>query len=169
MCVAALQPEYLVYAIVSFNALNRADPRELLVTTQSSERVLDVRDRVLEAARRVRAETGRDASVTIDSSEGATFPWAWYFRRLDGVGYLDLSTVEAPPAADVIVMTDGNRARLAPRLRGFEATSFPFRVWWVRDYGAQTPAAWARWMVGREPWNPPGGMTEWLLVNRVNQ
>jgi len=166
LAATAIASAYLVFASVSVNALNRADPRELLVTTQSSERVLAVRDRVFETARRVRAETGRDATVIIDSSEGATFPWAWYFRDLEGVGYLDLSTVEAPPAGDVLVMTDGNRARLAGQLRGYEALSFPFRVWWVRDYGEQTPAAWARWMVDRSPWNATGGMTEWLLVDR---
>ena len=52
------------------------------------------------------------------------------------------------------------------QLRGYVAASFPFRVWWVRDYGAQSPSAWARWMIARDPWNPTGGMTAWLLVSR---
>ena len=40
-------------------------------------------------------------SITVDSAEGATFPYAWYFRDLN-VGYLDLSTAGAPPPSDVL-------------------------------------------------------------------
>ena len=39
---------------------------------------------------------------------------------------------------------------------------FPFRVWWVRDYGKITPGSWWRWLTKREPWDPTGGMPEWL-------
>ena len=35
-------------------------------------------------------------TVTIDSADGATFPYAWYFRDLN-VGYLDLTTVADAP------------------------------------------------------------------------
>jgi hypothetical protein len=148
------------------NALNRADPRELLVSTQSSEDVLAVRDEVFATARRIRAETGRDAVVTVDSSEGATFPWAWYLRDLPGVGYLDMSTVSQPPRADVLITTDPTRRRLARALRGYRASAFDFRVWWVRDYGEQSADAWAAWFADREPWNPTGGMTAWLFTPR---
>ena len=166
LAVAALGAAYLAFASFSVNAEHRADPRELLVSTQSSEDVLGVRDRVLAAVRRIEAETGREAVVTIDSSEGATFPWAWYFRDLPDVGYLDLSTVSVPPASDVLITTDANRARLAPALRGHQGTRFDFRVWWVRDYGRQSPAAWARWFVDRKPWNATGGMTAWVFTQR---
>ena len=44
-------------------------------------------------------------------------------------------------------------------MRGRE---FPFRVWWVRDYGAMSPGNWARWLLERKVWNPTGGMPEWL-------
>jgi hypothetical protein len=104
--------------------------------------------------------------VTIDSAEGATFPWAWYFRRLDA-GYLDMTTVDEPPQTDVLILTQASEARLAPRLTGFDGRRFRFRVWWVRDYGAQSPANWLRWLVLREPWNATGGMPEWLYVRRV--
>ena len=31
--------------------------------------------------------------VTVDAAEGATFPYAWYFRHL-GTGYIDLQQAE---------------------------------------------------------------------------
>ena len=35
-------------------------------------------------------------TVTVDAGEGATFPYAWYFRHLN-VGYIDLEQPTAPP------------------------------------------------------------------------
>ena len=67
------------------NADHRADPRELLVSTQSSEAVKRIE---LEVKRM--AKKNPKLSVTVDSADGATFPYAWYFRDLD-VGYLDMT------------------------------------------------------------------------------
>ena len=142
------------------NVENGADPREFLVTTQSADAVKDVRDRVEAAVARARA-AGREPDVVVDAAEGATFPWAWYFRDLPAQ-YPDLTNSEPPADADAVIVTEGNRAALAERLPGYAGREFPFRVWWVRDYGAMSPRAWWRWFTRREPWNPTGGMAEWL-------
>jgi uncharacterized protein (TIGR03663 family) len=152
---------YTGYASFLVNAEHGADPRELLVSTQSSTDVKQVAGEVLGLAQR-----RPTLKVTIDSAEGATFPWAWYFRHLD-VGYLDLSSTGEVPQTDVLILTQASRNRLAPTLTGFDGRQFRFRVWWVRDYGAQSPAAWWRWLTTREPWNPTGGMPEWVYVRRV--
>ena len=147
------------------NVENGADPREFLVTTQSADQVRDVRDRVYAVAERAERE-GRDVSILVDSAEGATYPWAWYFRDLP-VGYLDLSrSTELPADTDVAILTEGNRARLLPSLAGYEGTRFPFRVWWVRDYGKMSADGWWRWFTKRETWNPTGGLREWLYVRQ---
>ena len=155
LVAAALGFAYAAYASFTVNALNRADPRELLVSTQSSEEVARVAEEVVAA---------RPRSVTVDSSEGATFPWAWYFRDLDGVGYLELGTGSTAPApdSDVLILTQAARDRLAGELDGLEGREIPFRVWWVRDYGKMSPASWWRWFTKREPWSPTGGMPEWV-------
>ena len=159
--VAVLGLAYSVYASYLVNARHGTDPREFLVSTQSSSEVKDVADEVLALAeRRPRLR------VTIDSAEGATFPWAWYFRDLN-VGYIDLSKQGGVPETDVLLLTEGSRNRLASSLTGYDGRRFRFRVWWVRDYGAQSPAGWWRWFTSREPWNPTGGMPEWLYVRRV--
>ena len=110
-------------------------------------------------------ERSRSCRSTIDSSDGATFPYAWYFRDLD-VGYLDLSTAAAPPASDVLVMTEASSQRLAPQLAAYEGRRFPFRVWWVRDYSKATPGAGCAGSPSARPGTPPAGMPEYLYVRR---
>ena len=152
------------YASWWANVENGADPRELLVTTQSAEQVTAVRDEVLMVAARAERE-GRDVSVLVDSANGATFPWAWYFRDLPA-GYLDLSAAPFPADTDVAVLTDESRERLLGDLAGYEGRRFPFRVWWVRDYDEMSMGNWWRWFSRREPWNPTGGLPEWLYVRQ---
>ena len=160
LALAAIAFVYVGVASWYVNVEHRADPRELLVSTQSSEQVPHIADEILALAHR-----NPRLRITVDSSDGATFPWAWYFRDLP-VAYQDLSQAAVPPAADVMLMTEPDRDRLQGGLPGFEQRRISFRVWWVRDYGAQSPAKWARWLVKREVWNPTGGLPEYLLVRR---
>ena len=46
--------------------------------------------------------------MTIDSAEGATFPYAWYFRHLDAA--TSTSAADPPPTTDVVIVTEGGRA-----------------------------------------------------------
>jgi uncharacterized protein (TIGR03663 family) len=155
---------YLAFASWSANVENGADPREFLVSTQSAEQVLGVRDEVQAIAAQAGRE-GRDLNVLVDSAQGATFPWAWYFRDLDA-GYLDLTRAEMPSDTDVAILTEGGRAERRDQLAGYDGRRFPFRVWWVRDYGAMSLGGWRRWYTRREPWNPTGGLSEWLYVRQ---
>jgi uncharacterized protein (TIGR03663 family) len=157
---------YVVFSSYSVNARYRADPRELLVSTQSSEEVAKVADQVVAEAKAAEA-AGRPFSITIDSAEGATFPWAWYFRDLKP-GYIDLgSAANAPPESDVLILTQGARDRLHPQLRRtYDSREFPFRVWWVREYDKLRPGSAWRYLTKREPWNETGGMPEFLYERR---
>jgi hypothetical protein len=108
--------------------------------------------------------------VTVDAAEGATFPYAWYFRHLPAVQYPDLSTGVLPPS-DVAILTQASRDRLRSQLRGFRERRFPFRVWWVRgsnwsQYHALTLSSGWDWLTRREPWSPLGGMPEYLEQRR---
>jgi uncharacterized protein (TIGR03663 family) len=142
-----------------------ADPREMLVSTQSSTQVSDVADQVLALAAS-RGPGKPPLTVTIDSAEGATFPYAWYFRHLS-VGYIDLQQQNAPPpTTDVVVMTDASRARLANALAAYDGRQFDFRVWWVREYGKIRPGNLFTYITSRKLWNPTGGMKEWLYVKK---
>jgi len=166
VALVALGCAYSVYASYLANAVHRADPKEFLVSTQSSEDVRNVAQRVYDIDARVFKRTGKRLTVNIDSSEGATFPWAWYFRDL-GVGYIDMKQPGYVPQTQVLVMTDGAKAVLDPNLAAYEGQQFRFRVWWVRDWKKKFSAeAWLNWFVKRETWNPVGGMPEWVYVRR---
>lgn len=162
LAVALLGAIYLGWTSFQVNAVAPVDPRELLISTQSSEQVLDVRDRVYALADRSRAPL----SIAVDEAEGATFPWAWYFRDLRA-GYVDMTRPDYVPEAQVLILTESSRRRLGRRLDGYQGRRFDFRVWWVKDYGkALSPASWATWVTSREPWNPTGGMPEWIYIRR---
>jgi uncharacterized protein (TIGR03663 family) len=165
LVVVALCVAYAGYTSWWANAENGADPREFLVTTQSAEAVKGVRDEVYAVADRARRE-GRDVNIVVDSAEGATFPWAWYFRDLPA-GYLDVTSAsELPANTDVAILTQANRDRILQSLAGYDGREFPFRVWWVREYDKMSPAAWWRWAAERKTWNPTGGMPEWIYVRQ---
>jgi uncharacterized protein (TIGR03663 family) len=152
---------YVGLASYWVNAVHRADPRELLVSTQSSEQVKRVAEAVVAEAKR----SPRPLTVTVDAADGASFPYAWYFRHLEA-GYPDLSLGGALPASDVLILTQASRARLAKQLGGFRERRFAFRVWWVRDYGRlNLHSAW-EWLSARKPWSPTGGMPEWVEWSR---
>jgi uncharacterized protein (TIGR03663 family) len=158
---------YVIFSSLSVNALHRADPREMLVSTQSSEEVKKVAENVVAQAERAKRD-GRPFPIAIDSADGATFPWAWYFRHLQG-SYIDLSSAGAqvPPGTAVAILTQHSRRPQAQALSGFRSREFPFRVWWVRDYGDMTPGNWARWFAERKVWNPTGGLPEWIYERRA--
>ena len=165
LVVVAICVAFAGYTSWWANVENGADPREFLVTTQSSESVKGVRDEVEAVAERARRE-GRDVNILVDAAEGATFPWAWYFRDLP-VGYLDMTNAtELPSNTDVAILTEANRERLLQSLAGYEGRRFPFRVWWVREYDKMSPGAWFRWFTERKTWNPTGGLPEWLYVRQ---
>lgn len=154
---------YAGYASFLANAEHPNDPREFLVTTQTSQEVKGVVAEIVAIDDRLRAEEGRPAKVVVDTD---SFPYAWYLRDLEDVGYLSLAEAQDAPDADLAVLGTANRIRLQDRLDDFDARRFRFRVWWVRDYGALTPASFGRWLVDRTPWNPTGGLDAWLLVKR---
>jgi uncharacterized protein (TIGR03663 family) len=142
-----------------------ADPSELLVSTQSSTEVKQVADQVLSLAAS-RGPGKPPLTVTVDEADGATFPYAWYWRHL-AVSYIDESLANAPPpTTDVAVLTDESRTRLGRALNGYDGREYSFRVWWVRDYAKMSPKNWWNWIVHRKVWNPTGGMPEWLYVKK---
>ena len=167
LAVAVACFAYVGVASYLANAVHRANPREFLVSTQSSEDVLTVRDRVFDLDERVKAKTGTGVTITVDSSEGATYPWAWYFRHLS-VGYIDMTTQGFVPKEQVLIMTDASRTALLPNLAAYDGRpAFRFRVWWVRDWDKKFSfSAWKQWFLHRKTWNPVGGMQEHIYVRR---
>ena len=106
--------------------------------------------------------------MTVDSAEGATFPYAWYFRHLQ-TGYVDLQQAERRAADERRPRAHREQLRAAGEgASGYDCRQFDFRVWWVRDYGgAIKPGNVFRYLTQREAWNPTGGMKQWLCKRKA--
>ena len=104
----------------------------------------------------------------MDAAEGATFPYAWYFRHLAS-GYIDYQQANAAaPTSDVLILTEPARPGWRRRAsHGYDGRQFDFRVWWVREYDTHDPPRQPfRYITQRKIWNPTGGMKEWLCIKK---
>ena len=164
---ATLALIYVAFSSWWVNVDRGADPREFLVSTQSSSQVKEVADQVLALAAS-RGPGEPPLPVTVDSAEGATFPYAWYFRHL-APGYIDLQQPNAaPPDAEALVLTE--TAAQPPAQRAQRLRLPPVRL--PRLVGARVrrrsgPANAFRYITRREVWNPTGGMKEWLCTRKA--
>lgn len=167
LAAAGLAAAPMLWGGVAVNYRHSADPAELLVFTQSSPDVVRVRDRLVALNRRLLAETGRPIRLEIDQHYSMDWPWWWYLRDLrPAAAVMDDASYVPPKGTDALLVSHDNRGRLLPRLRAFRGNRFQHRVWWVPDYAAARPDDVLRWLVFREPWNPRGGLDEWLYVRR---
>jgi uncharacterized protein (TIGR03663 family) len=157
-----------VYAVTVGSTLafrNAADPRELLVFTQTSDDVPAMRDEIITLSRRAPAALGRPLTIEVDSWGGTGWPWGWYLRDVPA-GYPDMSQAGFVPSADVVLVAEPNDWLMRPHLRAYTAHRFRLRVWWVPDWGAAGPTDWARWLLRRDTWSPTATMDETLYVRR---
>jgi uncharacterized protein (TIGR03663 family) len=174
--VLALCAFYVGVSTWWVNVEREADPREFLVSTQSAPDVKAVADQVV-ALSEGRGPGKAPPTITIDAAEGATFPYAWYFRHLSP-GYPDLSQAgAAPPSSDVLVLTEGSKTKFENMLTSYDCRQFQFRIWWVRDYGIlkavdktspgpMRPKALWDYITKRKTWTDTGGMKEWLCIRK---
>ena len=166
LVLAAAATTATILASVGVAFERPADPRELLVSTQTSPEVPAAVERLETLDRSARRERGRPLTIEVDSADGGNWPWGWYLRDMRA-GFVDMGSDGYRPRADALIVSDANRPGLARRLRGYEGTPLRLRAWWVPDYGQASPSDWARWLVERRPWRPTGSLHEWLYVRRA--
>lgn len=157
---------YLVYSAFNVSYRNPADPKELFVYTQSAPDITEVRDEIVALNEEMLASKDRPLRVVVDSSMGATWPWAWYLRDIPNVAYVDLlqGTFDVEKT-DVVLLLDSDRARFGNILGDFEQHPYQHRVWWTPDYASASTGDWLAWLIDRDPWNPKGSLDAWLMVN----
>ena len=166
--VIAVGAVYLGYSTFMVNADGPVNPRELLVSTQSAEDTERTRDEVVALDRRLQDTAKRRASVLIDPNDGASFPWAWYFRDLPASYDAGVRNAEYVPTSDVLILTDATRQLLLPKLADYRERKIDFRVWWIHNFHQWSVRKWWRWLIFRTPFSPTGGMWEWLYVRRTS-
>ena len=134
-----------------------ADPRELLVTVQTSTAVPEITDR-LAAMRR----DGSIGAILVDSRDSGSWPWAWYLQGFGDVGYVMIDPAQQlPDGYDVYIVSAS--ADPPPIPDGFTIERFPLRSWWLPDYGNVGVGDIVRWFVSRDTWNDTGSSDQYLI------
>ncbi len=76
-------------------------PRDMLVYTQTAPDLHNL-VREIEAAGELTGDR-KEIRLSIDSTDGFTWPWAWYLRDYDNVTYPDHSETVSPPGAETAI------------------------------------------------------------------
>lgn len=134
-----------------------ADPRELLVTVQTSVDVPPLAQRLRDAE-----ADGRIDSIVIDSRGGGAWPWSWYLHGIDDVAYAGLDPAALPTEFDAIVLLAYEEPPEAPP--GYRVERFRLREWWVPDYGGASLGDLGRWFFTRQVWSPTASADQYLLI-----
>jgi predicted membrane-bound mannosyltransferase len=133
------------------------DPRELLVTVQTSERVHE-----LAADLRGQQDAGEIGPILVDEREGGSWPWAWYLHGMD-VLFVEVDPSAPLPAGyDVYIVAVA--AGVEPTVpAGHTYERFPLRAWWLPDYDSANVGDLLNWLFTRETWNPTGSSDQFLI------
>jgi uncharacterized protein (TIGR03663 family) len=134
-----------------------ADPRELLVTVQTSDDVPPVVDELVQAHREGRIDT-----IAVDQTGGGAWPWAWYLHGLDGVQFITLDSQDLPTDYDAMVVFGIDGEPVVPE--GYRSERFSFREWWVPDYDNASAGDLLTWWFTRETWSPTASLDQYLVI-----
>ncbi|HEU5152177.1 MAG TPA: flippase activity-associated protein Agl23 [Iamia sp.] len=134
-----------------------ADPRELLVTVQTSADLPPIAERLARAQR-----AGEVDTIVVDQTGGGSWPWAWYLHELDGVSYAPLDPQDIPREVDAVIVWAVENPPEPPE--GYTVERFRLREWWVPAYGDAGADDLLRWFFTREPWSPTASSDQYLIL-----
>ena len=126
-------------------------PVEMLVYTQTSPEV----PRIKKEIDRIAAESGlgKDMPITVDASEGFTWPWAWYLRDYDNVSYPDLRQSPGNPSGAVLLLNSNSYGPNKPYLAKYRpGQHYPHRWWFPEKYRDLTLPGLAETLVDPGAW-----------------
>jgi len=139
-----------------------ADPRELLVTVQTSVDVPPIVDRLAAGQR-----DGTIDSIIVDQSGGGSWPWAWYLHDLENVSYGTLDPEVLPTDFDAMILLALELPPEAPA--GYRVERFRLREWWVPDYANAGAGDLLRWFATREVWSPTASADQYLVIREADR
>ncbi len=120
-------------------------PVEMLVYTQTAPDVPRIARQISEFAQQ--SGKGRELRITVDSSDGFAWPWAWYLRDYPLVAYpcysqeTGCSPPGQAPEADVLLLNANNRPSLQGIVAGFcGGEHYKHRWWFPEVYRQATPS-----------------------------
>tara|TARA_Y100000996_G_C22453585_1_gene614903 strand:- start:433 stop:981 length:549 start_codon:yes stop_codon:yes gene_type:complete len=106
-------------------------PNELLVYVQSSPHIAEIDKQISLISK----ETNKlnQLTIQIDSTDGFSWPWAWYFRNYDSVSYRDFGNnpfTNPNQAADIVLISDRNKSKNHYFLNQHNSPVLYTHRWW---------------------------------------
>ncbi|MDP2947984.1 MAG: TIGR03663 family protein, partial [Chloroflexota bacterium] len=134
--VAAVVGALLLFSVraawmASFAAGDGADAREMLVYTQSSPDIPQIRDEIERWASQT--GLGNDLPIAVDGTDAFTWPWAWYLRNYPNVQYPTMDSGFKPPANAVVLVNASNDAAVQSSLSGYGPGRRYHHRWWFPE------------------------------------
>lgn len=112
---------------------------EMLIYTQSTPDITRLMKQIDDIS--LRTTGGTDLRVSVDSTSGFTWPWAWYLRHYKNVDYPNLAAPTGPPTGQVVLVHANNLDRMKPFLTDYSAGErYRHRWWFPEDY--KSPIEW---------------------------
>jgi uncharacterized protein (TIGR03663 family) len=147
--------------IASFR--NPDTPTEMLVYTQSSPDI----GRIARDIARIAESSGQQQAlpISVDGDDGYAWPWVWYFRDYDSVGYPSYGGDAQPSATKggVVLVNANNGSKSEQTLLDAEFTQiqrFKHRWWFPESYRGISGGDVLRGLTDRSSWNK--GLNYWL-------
>ena len=176
---AALTMSLSVVVLVMFGLTLRAGwiasyvnadvPNDLLIYTQTSPDVPQLAREIQNAG----VLTGENLAlpVTVDNTDGFTWPWAWYFRNYDNTDYptyKNTGTLPGPPESSVVLVNVKNRSVVEETITAgpfTEGRRFSHRQWFPEDYRELTAGDFFGTVIDRSRWE---GAIDFFLFRKIS-
>ena len=107
-------------------------PDELLVYTQTSGDIPVLVDKINQYAKET--NKGLNLPIVVDSSEGYTWPWAWYLRDYKAVSYATIGANYSPPKGAILLVHKNNAANVQAGSEYAPPVNYAHRRWFPEDY-----------------------------------
>ncbi len=106
-------------------------PNELLVYVQSSPHITEIDDQISQIAKQTNKTN--QLTIQIDSTDGFSWPWAWYFRNYESVSYRDFANnpfTNPNQTADIVLLSDRNKFKNDFFLHQHHKAEIYVHRWW---------------------------------------
>ncbi len=120
-----------VRASINASYANDDTPIDMLVYVQSTPDITALRDRIDTLARE--SGLGHNLPLVIDTTDGFSWPWAWYLRDYHDKQYISsIKPDYVPPAGAVLLIARSNAGNFNGA--GYAPTPYKHR-WWFNEEG----------------------------------
>ena len=113
-------------------------PDEMIVYTQTSPHLHDLSRNIY--SKSLRQLGDKNLEIIIDSSDGYTWPWAWYLRDFKNADYVDFDNFnkDSELHADVLIIHERNQVKVeksyGEKLNSYNYNLIPHRWWFPEVY-----------------------------------